>query len=249
MNVQKLFKTAPMTTLLLGIFVGLFAYQVLFAGVDANTPAREDLLNWGANYFSKSMVTEPWRLITSGFLHIGLMHLLFNCYAMYYFGQVAEPMLGSVKFLLLFLLSVLGGNMLNSYVTFNYITHNNLPITYTSLSAGASGGIMGIGMGLLIFALFKVYAGGHRLNFKGLLLVMGINLMYGFIVPGIDNAGHIGGAMVGGVLAFVFTLVWQWQSKMLRNCFYFIIFFCIMIGFYLLWKSLNWQVLEMISSA
>ncbi|PIE46855.1 MAG: rhomboid family intramembrane serine protease [Gammaproteobacteria bacterium] len=249
MNFKSLLKQSPVTTLLLMSFVGLFAYQVLFAGVDANYPAKEDLLNWGANYFSKSMLTEPWRLITSGFLHIGLMHLLFNCYAMYYFGQVAEPMLGSVKFLLLFLLSVVGGNMLNSYVTFNYMTDNGTPITYTALSAGASGGIMGIGMCLLIFALFKVYAGGRRLNLTGLLFVMAINLMYGFIVPGIDNAGHIGGAMVGALLAFIFALVWQWQSKMLRNYFYFIMCICIIIGFYLLWQSLNLQVLEMIGMA
>ncbi len=93
MTIQQLLKTAPVTTLLLVSFIGLFIMQVL-TGVDANNPSTEALLNWGANALPLTMTDDPWRLVSSAFLHIGLMHLLFNGFAMYFFGQIAEPMFG-----------------------------------------------------------------------------------------------------------------------------------------------------------
>lgn len=155
-------------------------------------------------------------------------------------------MLASIKFLGLFLLSVVGGNMLNSFVTYHALAVNNSPITYTAPAAGASGGIMGIGMALLIFALFKVRVGNMRLDLKGLLLVMGINLMYGFFVPGIDNAGHIGGAITGGLLALAFASVWR-CSKTLQNCFYWLAFAIISIGFSWTWLVLHQQIMPLLA--
>lgn len=197
MTIKQLFKTAPLTTLLLISFIGLYIMQVL-TGVDANSPSTEALLHWGANALPFSMVEQPWRLVSSGFLHIGLMHLLFNGFAMYFFGQIAEPMFGSGKFLALFLLAVIGGNLLNNQMTWLGILDGT---GQPGLSAGASGGIMGIGAALLVAALFKISVNGMVLNLKSLVLIMGINLVYGFAVPGIDNAGHIGGAITGAMIA------------------------------------------------
>ncbi|OLF39187.1 rhomboid family intramembrane serine protease [Psychrobacter sp. Cmf 22.2] len=202
MTIKQLLKTAPVTTLLLVSFIGLFIMQVL-TGVDANNPSTQALLNWGANALPLTMVDDPWRLVSSAFLHIGLMHLLFNGFAMYFFGQVAEPMFGSAKFLVLFLLSAIGGNLLNNYVTWQGILDGT---GQPGLSAGASGGIMGIGAALLIAALFKISVNGMVLNLRSLIFIMGINLVYGFAVPGIDNAGHIGGAITGLLIAFGFAL-------------------------------------------
>ncbi|WP_298809366.1 rhomboid family intramembrane serine protease [uncultured Psychrobacter sp.] len=202
MTIQQLLKTAPVTTLLLASFIGLFIMQVL-TGVDANNPSTEALLKWGANALPFTMGDDPWRLVSSAFLHIGLMHLLFNGFAMYFFGQIAEPMFGSAKFLALFLLAAIGGNLLNSYVTWQSILDGT---GQPGLSAGASGGIMGIGAALLIAALFKISVNGMVLNLKSLIFIMGINLVYGFAVPGIDNAGHIGGAITGLVIALAFAI-------------------------------------------
>nr|WP_317198671.1 rhomboid family intramembrane serine protease [uncultured Psychrobacter sp.] len=201
MTIQQLLKTAPVSTLLLVSFIGLFIIQVLL-GVDANNPSTQALIHWGANALPLTMVDDPWRLVSSAFLHIGLMHLLFNGFAMYFFGQVAEPMFGSVKFLALFLLAAIGGNLLNNYVTWQGILDGS---AQPGLSAGASGGIMGIGAALLIAALFKISVNGMVLNLKSLIFIMGINLVYGFAVPGIDNAGHIGGAITGLVIALGFV--------------------------------------------
>ena len=205
MTIQQLLKTAPVTTLLLISFIGLFIMQVL-TGVDANNPSTEALLKWGANALPFTMGDEPWRLVSSAFLHIGLMHLLFNGFAMYFFGQIAEPMFGSAKFLALFLLAAIGGNLLNNYVTWHSILEGT---GQPGLSAGASGGIMGIGAALLIAALFKISVNGMVLNLKSLIFIMGINLVYGFAVPGIDNAGHIGGAVTGLVIALAFAIAYR----------------------------------------
>lgn len=209
MTIQQLLKTAPVTTLLLISFIGLFLLQVL-TGVDANNPSTEDLLKWGANALPFTMTDDPWRLLSSAFLHIGLMRLLFNGFAMYFFGQVAEPMFGSAKFLALFLLAAIGGNLLNNYVTWQGILDGT---GQPGISAGASGGIMGIGAALLIAALFKISVNGLVLNLKSLIFIMGINLVYGFAVPGIDNAGHIGGAVTGLVIALAFAIAYRQRAK------------------------------------
>lgn len=209
MTIQQLLKTAPVTALLLASFIGLYIIQFL-SGVDANNPSTEALLLWGANALPFTMGDEPWRLISSGFLHIGLMHLLFNSFAMYFFGQVAEPMFGSAKFLALFLLAVIGGNLLNSHVTWQAILEGT---GQPGLSAGASGGIMGIGAALLIAALFKISVNGMVLNLRSLVFIMGINLVYGFAVPGIDNAGHIGGAITGLLIALGFAITYRQRLK------------------------------------
>ncbi|PJX22650.1 rhomboid family intramembrane serine protease [Psychrobacter sp. L7] len=209
MTIQQLLKTAPVTTLLLISFIGLFLLQVL-TGVDANNPSTEDLLKWGANALPFTMTDDPWRLLSSAFLHIGLMHLLFNGFAMYFFGQVAEPMFGSAKFLALFLLAAIGGNVLNNHVTWQGILDGT---GQPGISAGASGGIMGIGAALLIAALFKISVNGLVLNLKSLIFIMGINLVYGFAVPGIDNAGHIGGAVTGLVIALAFAIAYRQRAK------------------------------------
>ena len=205
MTFQQLLKTAPVTTLLLISFIGLFVVQVL-TGADANNPSTEMLIKWGANALPFTMGDEPWRLVSSAFLHIGLMHLLFNGFAMYFFGQIAEPMFGSAKFLALFLLAAIGGNLLNSYVIWQGILDGT---GQAGLSAGASGGIMGIGAALLVAAFFKISVNGLMLNLRSLLIIMGINLVYGFAVPGIDNAGHIGGAVTGLIIALAFAIAYR----------------------------------------
>lgn len=213
MTLQHLLKTSPVTALLLVSFIGLFVMQVL-TGVDVNNPSTEALIHWGANALPFTMGDQPWRLVSSAFLHIGLMHLLFNGFAMYFFGQVAEPMFGSAKFLALFLLAAIGGNLLNNHITWLGILDGT---GQPGLSAGASGGIMGIGAALLIVALFKISVNGLVLNLRSLVFIMGINLVYGFAVPGIDNAGHIGGAITGLVIALAFAVAYRQRMAVMQQ--------------------------------
>nr|WP_309594890.1 rhomboid family intramembrane serine protease [Moraxella osloensis] len=202
--IQQALQYYPITLALVVMCVGVFALQ-LFFGVNPTNPTNQALIAWGANFLPFSLGEAPWRLVTSLFLHIGFMHLLFNMFALYYFGQVAERMFGAVNFLALFLLSGVGGNLLNNYLGLHSVMAGEPPI----ISAGASGGIMGIGMALLVTALTKTSFNNFALNFRSLLIVMAINLSYGFLVGGIDNAGHIGGAIVGGLLGWVYVMQYR----------------------------------------
>ena len=202
--IQQALQHYPITLALVVMCVGVFALQ-LFFGVNPTNPTNQALIAWGANFLPFSLGEAPWRLVTSLFLHIGFMHLLFNMFALYYFGQVAERMFGAVNFLGLFLLSGVGGNLLNNFLGLHSVMAGEPPI----ISAGASGGIMGIGMALLVTALTKTSFNNFALNFRSLLIVMAINLSYGFLVGGIDNASHVGGAIVGGLLGVVYVMQYR----------------------------------------
>lgn len=202
--IQQALQHYPITLALVVICIGVFALQ-LFFGVNPTHPTNQSLIAWGANFLPFSLGDAPWRLVTSLFLHIGFMHLLFNMFALYYFGQVAERMFGAVNFLALFLLSGVGGNLLNNFLGLHSVMAGEPPI----ISAGASGGIMGIGMALLVTALTKTSFNNFALNFRSLLIVMAINLGYGFLVGGIDNASHVGGAIIGGLLGMVYVMQYR----------------------------------------
>lgn len=202
--IQQALQYYPITLALVVICIGVFALQLVF-GVNPTHPTNQSLIAWGANFLPFSLGEAPWRLVTSLFLHIGFMHLLFNMFALYYFGQVAERMFGAVNFLGLFLLSGVGGNLLNNFLGLHSVMAGEPPI----ISAGASGGIMGIGMALLVTALTKTSFNNFALNFRSLLIVMVINLGYGFLVGGIDNASHVGGAMIGGLLGMVYVMQYR----------------------------------------
>ncbi|WP_227543397.1 rhomboid family intramembrane serine protease [Moraxella cuniculi] len=200
MNIKMLWQAAPVTLLLIAGFVLVMVIQSLL-GVRIDDPSMADLLRFGANFLPATL-HEPWRLVSSGFLHIGILHLLFNSFAMYYLGQAAEMILGGLRLLGLFLLSVMGGSLLVNYEAWQMWQLGKMP----TLTAGASGGIMDIGAFLLILAMCKTPV-GYVLNTKGLAITMAINLLVGFAVDGISNAGHIGGSLVGVTAGVLYALL------------------------------------------
>lgn len=208
-------KTYWLTTLLVALCIGLYVLQV-FTGVDAGNPSSADLLKWGANHVLLSFDTDTWRMLTSVFLHVGFMHLAFNTYALYLFGQTTEHMLGRWFYLALFILAGIGGNMMNNSYTTLMLAQEMAQTGEafrTPVSAGASGGIMGLGAALLVFAVLKVQPKGVQLHLKTLVWVMGINLSLGFIIPGIDNAAHIGGALTGALMALIYSVFYKRNSS------------------------------------
>lgn len=193
MQIRQFARLAPITLTLLVLIVGYFVLQVLM-GVSPERPTSQELIRFGANFLPLTITTEPYRLLTAGFVHIGIMHLLFNGFALYSFGQMAEMAWGRWVYLAVFLLSVIGGNLLNLAHTWYGLPQGGLAI-----AAGASGGIMGLGSALLVMSLSR-HPFSRHLDKKSLFIVMAINLMMGFAVDGIDNAGHIGGAITGLML-------------------------------------------------
>lgn len=164
----------------------VFAAMV-FSGVSPFTPTTTDLLTWGAEFGPKTMHGEWWRLFTAMFVHIGFLHLAYNMLAFAYAGPLMERMLGNVGFLVLYLVSGLGGSLWSLYLN-PMLVH-----------AGASGAIFGVYGALLATVLVQgktiprhVSGALLRLSF----IFIGYNLIYSF-QPGISLAAHIGGLVVG----------------------------------------------------
>ncbi|WP_374946004.1 rhomboid family intramembrane serine protease [Agreia sp.] len=132
---------------------------------------------------------EPWRMITSVFLHGGILHLLFNMYALFVFGQMLEHTLGRARYLALYLLAGLGGS----------VAVDLIAVPFQGV-VGASGAIFG-----LMGAYFVIQRHLGATNIQ-LLVLVGINLVIGFI-PGFGIAwqAHLGGLAVGALIGLIFT--------------------------------------------
>ena len=178
--------------IIINVIVFILMYILGKGSQDAFT-----LIKFGA--FQKDLILggEYYRLITSAFLHIGIFHLLFNCYALYVIGRQLESFLGKIKFLIIYLVSALCGSLMSMI----------FPI---SISAGASGAIFGLLGSLLYFGYnYRVYL-GTVLKSQIIPLIL-INLIFGFMVSGINNAAHIGG-LIGGIL-ITMSLGIKYKSK------------------------------------
>jgi membrane associated rhomboid family serine protease len=128
-----------------------------------------------------------YRLVTSGFVHYGLIHLAFNMYLLYVLGNMLERSIGRIRFALVYLAALLGGSALQIVLGDN------------EFAAGASGAVFGL-MG--VAAVGYWLRGVNPLSTQiGSLLLM--NLFLTFIIPGIAIGGHIGGLLAGGACGLV----------------------------------------------
>ena len=128
---------------------------------------------------------QYWRFITPTFLHGNLIHLFLNLFALHIFGTELESIYGSIKFLTVFLLTSWGA-ILASY-TFS-----------SGIAIGASGAVFGI-IGCLVIFYFKQRGkvSGATIRFKSMYTLIIINLIFGFLIPKIDNFAHLGGLITG----------------------------------------------------
>ena len=145
------------------------------------------LIDFGANYILLTKAGEYYRLITSGFLHIGVIHLLLNMYSLYIVGTQVEYFYGKVKYIIIYLFSLIMGSLFTVALS-----------SVNTVSAGASGAIFGLLGSILYFGVkYRGYIGNSLVN--QIVPVVVLNLIIGFTTPGIGNAAHIGG-LVGGYL-------------------------------------------------
>lgn len=124
-----------------------------------------------------------YRLLTATFIHYGILHLLLNMWALWMLGRSLEAALGPVRFVALYVLSGLGGSIAA------YLFSPN------SITAGASGAIFGL------FAALFVVLKRLRRDTSSVVPVLLINLVLTFTVPNISIAGHLGGLVVGAIIA------------------------------------------------
>lgn len=180
-KVEKVFRSKfPMVTYML-IAVNIICFLVPAFFSESNNVILDFCVHGPSIRYG-----QYYRLLTGTFLHTGIMHLAFNCYALYVLGSQLESYLGKAKYIVIYLVSAIFGSLFS--MTFNGDT----------ASIGASGAVFGLMGALLYFGYhYRVYL-GNVIKSQILPLVV-INLLIGFLTTGVDNAAHIGG-LVGGAM-------------------------------------------------
>ena len=170
----------PMITYwLIAVNVILYVVPILFGQYN-------DLINGYSIWGPAIREGQYYRLLTGIFLHGGIFHLLFNCYALYVIGAQVENYLGRVKFLIIYLVAGISGALFSMIFGGNYA------------SIGASGAIFGLMGALVYFGYhYRVYL-GNVVKSQIIPLIV-LNLILGFCLSGVDNFAHIGG-LIGGTL-------------------------------------------------
>src|SRR5450756_2545435 len=182
---------APVTKVLIGINVALFLAELLTGAVSAMGGTGPRLVSMGALVPYLIAHGEYWRLFTAMWLHGSLLHVAFNMYALYIGGSYLEMIAGKGKYLAIYLVAGVAGNV------FVFVL---APLTHQAFTPtiGASTAIFGIFGALFTYSLHnRDSAVGRALSSMGTVIL--INLVITFVVPGISWQGHIGG-LVGGVL-------------------------------------------------
>jgi rhomboid protease GluP len=179
-------KPARATYALLAVNIVIFIVMVA-SGVSWISPQTDQVLRWGADYGPDTLGGQYWRLITSMFLHFGIIHLAGNMWCLWSLGQLTERLLGSISVLGLYLLTGIGASLLS------------LSWDPMRVSAGASGAIFGIA-GVLISVLYFGQLGlqpeGRRKLLGYVVRFAFINLVFGLSAH-IDNMAHLGGLVTG----------------------------------------------------
>lgn len=175
------------------VIINVIVFFVLsFGGM---TESATYMLEHGAMYVPYIIENgEYLRFFTSMFLHFGFSHLLNNMVTLIIIGRNVEPVVGKIRFLLIYFVSGLGGNLLSfigECATGDY-----------AVSAGASGAIFGLTGSLL--ALTMIYRGRvGQVTMKDMIIMILFSLYLGFTSQGVDNLAHIGGLIVGFLVSLL----------------------------------------------
>jgi len=184
------------TLLLLVINIAVFL-AMLMNGAGFWHSSNGVQLAWGANFGPATQDGQWWRLATAMFLHFGIVHLALNTWSLWDVGQLAERMYGRWRFLCIYMISGLAGNLVSLDAQGN-----------AAVSGGASGAIFGIYGAALVFLWREraaIAAHEFRWLFWGALGFASLTIILGYIIPGIDNAAHIGGFITGILASIVFS--------------------------------------------
>ena len=191
-------KKYPVTSSLLLLTTGVFLSMLLVRGF--NYESVQTVYDFGGVIGAEIQVdpSQSWRLLAAMFVHIGLQHFVLNMVTLYFLGRIAEDLFGSKAFLALYILSGLMGNLF--VMTFSPEV----------VAAGASTALFGIfgAIASLRFIARSPYIQYLSQSYTSLILV---NILFSFM-PGISLAGHLGGLVGGGILAFVFPVYGERDS-------------------------------------
>ena len=197
-------KKEPMTVLFILLNILIFLV-VDFTGGSENTV---HMIECGAAYPPLILENgEVYRLFTCMFLHFGISHLANNMLVLFVLGQRLEPVVGKIKFILIYLLGGLGGNVISLLAD---VKKNEYAV-----SAGASGAVFAV-MGAMIYVVIWSHGQLQDISTRQILIMAAFSLYFGFTSTGVDNAAHVGGMIMGFLLAVL--LYHPSSQKKLYNC-------------------------------
>jgi membrane associated rhomboid family serine protease len=172
------------------------AVAVVVAGLVGDTTDLGVLMQAGANLKPATRDGELWRLVSSMFLHVGVVHLVVNLMGLWVLGRLIEQMIGPARFLVLYVGAGIAGSVASAWLG------GDAP------SVGASGAVFGLlGAGLVeLWVYGRAYPEAWRRSLRGTLGFLTVaNLGMGLVVPMLDQAAHVGGLLGGAALALVLT--------------------------------------------
>ncbi len=213
--------TITLTHIIFGINVAVFLGMALGSGSIMDFPGGE-LVRWGANYGPFTLSGEWWRLLTNVFVHGGLIHIAFNMWCLWDLGALCESLYGPWTFAAIYLFCGLGGSLAS------VAWHPG------GVSVGASGAIFGLA-GALLAALKLGEFSVPRSALSGVMRSLGAfvvyNLIFGFILPGVDNSAHIGGLISGVIVGAIIAVFAPQQDHASRRLAVFAgLFFALALG-------------------
>ena len=186
-------KKPVITSILIGLNILVFL-AMLTSGLSPVNPTAEQVLHWGANFGPLTESGQWWRLLTACFLHFGIIHIGFNMYVLYQVGFFTERLFGGVRYLALYLIAGVGGNIIG------LLLHPNV------VAAGASGAIFGVYGGLLAYLLRYrgvVNRQAAQAVSRSVFIFLGYNLFFGLADRHTDLTAHIGGLVTGFLVGTV----------------------------------------------
>lgn len=197
---MKAEKRIAQGTILLAAANVIVFFYLTFQGM---TEDGAFMLEHGAMYVPYVLESgEYYRLFSSMFMHFGFEHLVNNIVMLLVIGFTLEREIGTIKFLIIYLLSGLGGNLLSAVW--------DMMSGSFAVSAGASGAIFGI-VGALLYVAIRNRGRVGDVSGRGLAFMVILSLYYGFTSGGVDNFAHIGGLLSGFILSVL--LYWKRQRK------------------------------------
>lgn len=212
----SLIKRATVTQVLIGINVAVFLLGLLFGDTL--------IVDYGMQPATIALQGEWWRLMTAAFLHAGLLHIAFNMYVLWILGPTLESLFGHARFLVLYLVSALGG----SVASYAFSPPNIIGV-------GASGAVFGLMAALLVVGK------KHQRDVTQVLVLLAINIVIGFLAPGIDWRAHLGGAATGALVAAAMAYA-PTQSRVLWQTLGVLAILGLLV-LVLMWRTLQFQSL------
>lgn len=178
-----------------GVLIALNIVYFLYLEVAGSSENTMFMLQHGA-MFAPFVLEEHeyYRLLTSVFMHFGIRHIANNMLVLFVLGDNMERALGSIKYLIFYLLCGVGANVVSMYFGLND------PIQ--AVGAGASGAIFGV-IGGLLYAVIVNKGRLEDLSTRQLVAMIGFSLYFGFTSTGVDNVAHVAGLIIGIILAAV----------------------------------------------